>query len=323
MLLLDLIKSILFLIIILSSQAKLFALPLQGGTAKTTNSRSAITEKSGLIQIEIIKDSTWDSLDSSDERINNILTAAEAILKRDLGLSLNIKKITLAQGLSANLNIPDIYSFLLDYKRDSETDVVHLFSGNKIDSIHGAAFGVGTICQQPFRAISFSIYSNLEDDILTFLHELGHTLGAKHLISDPASIMFPGISSDIANEFDIKSINEIDSFLSSAGQCIDYKSAGEGVVTNSYTLNAFSLPLSKRKLKIKGLVKIGQNPSPGVVVQLLRKKSKKRKFKNVVKESISDSSGWVDFIVKRRGFYRLRLSEDKKQLSPVFRSLGM
>jgi hypothetical protein len=112
-----------------------------------------------------------------------------------------------------------------NYRRD----VAHLFTGKISHDEGGAAFNNGTVCNPE---ISYSYTANFRfDKWMTTAHELGHNLDAHHpdhLIPVPpncaGTIMQGNTHPNNAVGFCPFSINEITTFVSTNGSCLDLDS---------------------------------------------------------------------------------------------------
>ena len=224
----------------------------------------------------------------SNAEIAATLNAAEAIYERQLGVRFAIVKqhvypdqttspyvsTNASQLLSSFAKNPDNSINLgvssLTFLQD--VDVRYLFTGKDLDgNTIGIAY-VGALCWSSKDAYGLVQDFGRDMNIITFLHELGHTFGANHDITDPLSIMYPTLGAK--SYFSSASLAEINRHMGYFGQCISEELLSPNLANAALKLKS-SRSKDGKRLVIKGtLTAITGTRIAGVPVQLTLNENK-------------------------------------------------
>lgn len=176
---------------------------------------------------------------NTNNHIATLISAANAIYKRDLGVYLIVGDQRVYSShvgnpyvsTDANVLLPQFKDLTIAENRQNTATAFHLFSGKDFDgSILGVAW-VGTICRIQDYVFGVSQRFHPTSDLALFAHELGHNFGANHSDSGimKAYLEVPG-----ATNFSSASVKSIWSHLE--GQtCLDNLPTPTPVATQSPT----------------------------------------------------------------------------------------
>ena len=170
----------------------------------------------------------------ANNEILSILNMVEGVFEGELNLSIRVvfqhtwttpdsyNSISRDLLLSSFQNYWNVNFPQAQYPRSS----AHLFSGNYPG--YGNSY-IGYICLNPSQAYGFNGWINhLGANALLTAHEIGHTLGGRHVdgnLSCPTStIMFSSLTTETPMTFCGYSRNEIGSFISTNGSCLKQQS---------------------------------------------------------------------------------------------------
>ena len=211
---------------------------------------SKITTQARVITLSTDADPEWYAAygDASNAEIAAIVNATEAIFERQLGVRFALVRQHVYIGSSPYVST-DSSALLASFAKnpenpanlgfspltfDQDVDVKHLFTGKDLDgNVIGLAY-VGAICWSPKNAYGLSQNTTRDLNITTFLHEVGHTLGASHDTSDAGSIMFPNLG--IKRYFSPISLGQINRMLAANGACVSQELVGANLANATLTL---------------------------------------------------------------------------------------
>lgn len=244
---------------------------------------SKLTTQARVVTLSTDADPEWYAAygDASNAEIAAIVNAAEAIFERQLGVRFALVRQHVYIGTSPYVST-DASILLASFARnpenpanlgfspltfDQDVDVKHLFTGKDLNgNVIGLAY-VGAICWSPKNAYGLSQNITRDLNITTFLHEVGHTLGASHDTSDAGGIMFPNLG--IKRYFSPVSLAQINRMLAVNGACVSQELVGANLANATLTLTR-KFGRDRRVLVLTGtLVSNLSVPLPGELVQLM------------------------------------------------------
>jgi hypothetical protein len=186
--------------------------------------------------------------DASNAEIAATVNAAEAIFDTQLGVRFALVRQHVYVGASPYASTdPSVLlaSFAKNPENpanlgfspetfDQDVDVKHLFTGKELNgNVIGLSY-VGAICWSPKNAYGLSQNINRDMNITTFLHEVGHTLGASHDTTDVGSIMYPNLG--IKRYFSALSVEQMNRALAINGKCVSEEMLGANLANATITL---------------------------------------------------------------------------------------
>ncbi len=184
-----------------------------------------IMESNGIkeLRVGVIADYEYFAIHGagSPSKIQSLYNQIDGIYKEELGIALNLTKITVFNGAAdPYTDTTDSYALLVEagnYFSGSvdfnNNGLNQLISGKNFDgSTVGLAY-VGTVCYSSKR-YRVSLVQNYESfasaQLIVSAHEMGHNLGATHdSASDGIHIMWPSASSSIVLSFSERSKGQI------------------------------------------------------------------------------------------------------------------
>ncbi len=188
---------------------------------------------------------------NSNAEIAAILNAAEAVYERELGIRFAlVKNHTYVDGsspyVSSNASVL-LRSFqtnsansknlgIRDETFHQDVDVKYLFSGKNLDGTTVGLAYIGAACWSPKQAYGLVQDVRRDYNITTFMHELGHTLGASHDTTERSGIMYPSLG--LKNRFSEISKQQIYRHIAAFGKCIDEKQIAPNLHNATISLRA-------------------------------------------------------------------------------------
>ncbi len=250
------------------------------------------------------------------------LETVNTLYERDLDLTLRLAGQTIYSDVASDpfgdgsLN----YNQLLDRYRvfaATETeiggDVLQLLTARRgFKQAIGLTY-LGTACGFPALRMGYTEYAyGLATFITTLAHEMGHSLNASHDTNDLSSIMAPTAETikDENRHFSNFSKNEVSSFISSSGTCLD-DSDGDPLTAPS----DFSYPIKDEDSdRIRVLIRRRLSGRQGVVYGNVRSTTNGVLANRIVElrsgsngkllsTALTNSRGAYQFRVKPRGSY--------------------
>jgi hypothetical protein len=272
------------------------------------------TTKARIITLATDADHEWYKKygASSNAEIAALLNAAEAIFERDLGIRFALVRQHVYTGESPYVS-SDSTELLTSFARnpanpanlgfspltyDEDVDGKYLFTGKDlIGNVVGLSY-VGAICWSSKNAYGLIQDTTPELNITTFMHELGHTLGASHDATDAVGIMYPNLS--IKRRFSAISTEQINRSLAINGKCVAEELVGANLANATLTLRQ-RLAKDRRSLLLTGtLVSNLSQPLPGEMVKLTLNKK--------IVFATTDAKGAFSYRVKLSGLKVKRLT---------------
>lgn len=234
---------------------------VKGNSSASAPSKALAVERVRVVTISTDADFEWYQKYgiNSNAEISAILNAAEAVYERELGIRFALVKThtyvdSRSPYTSSNPSVL-LRSFAMnpDNARNlglrpetfhQDVDVKYLFSGKNLDGTTVGLAYIGAACWSPKQA--YGLVQNVRRDynITTFMHELGHTLGAGHDDSERSGIMYPSLG--IKSQFSELSKYQIDRHLASFGKCIEEK-----VIAPNLHNAKLSLRVKNKTLRVK------------------------------------------------------------------------
>jgi hypothetical protein len=173
---------------------------------------------------------------NSNAEISAILNAAEAVYELELGIRFALVKMHTYVDSSSPYSSTNASTLLRSFATNpdnarnlalrpesfhQDVDVKYLFSGKNLDGTTVGLAYIGAACWSPKQA--YGLVQNVRRDynVTTFMHELGHTLGAGHDDSDRSGIMYPSLG--VKTSFSELSKHQISRHLAGFGKCIEEK----------------------------------------------------------------------------------------------------
>lgn len=186
--------------------------------------------------------------DASNAEIAATINAAEAIFDKQLGLRFALVRQHVYAGNSPYAS-NNASALLASFARnpenpanlgfspitfDEDVDVKHLFTGKDLNgNVIGLSY-VGAVCWSPSSAYGLTQNISREMNITTFLHEVGHTLGATHDTADVGGIMYPNLG--IKRYFSPLSVEQMNRALMINGKCVSEEIVGANLANARLTL---------------------------------------------------------------------------------------
>lgn len=218
--------------------------------------------------------------ESSNAEIAAIVNAAEAIYERQLGIrfalvrqhvytdsspytSTDASKL-LASFLKNPENAANLSFSPLTFHQD--VDLKHLFTGKDLDGKTIGLSYLGAICWAAESAYGLTQNLNRVLNVSTFAHEIGHSLGAQHDLSDPRGLMFPSLSGQ--GYLSPTSVSQINRFLSFMGKCVSEEVLRPNLSNAKLTLKRRVARKSKSVRLYGTLTSASQKPMAGEVIKL-------------------------------------------------------
>lgn len=242
--------------------------------------------------------------DASNAEIAAVVNAAEAIFERQLGIRFALVRQHVYVGTSPYTS-NDASTLLASFAKnpenpanlgyspltfDQDVDIKHLFTGKDlIGNVIGLSY-VGAVCWSPKNAYGLTQNIARELNITTFMHEVGHTLGAGHDTSDVGGIMYPNLG--IKRYFSPLSIDQMNRMLALNGKCISEEMVGANLANATLTLRQRQARDRRSVLLTGKLISNLSMPLPGEMVKLTLNKK--------VVFAVTDTKGSFS--------YRLKLS---------------
>ena len=188
---------------------------------------------------------------NSNAEIASILNAAEAVYERELGIRFALVKnhtyvddsspytSTHASLLLRSFATNPANAKNLGLRTETfhyDVDVKYLFTGKNLDGTTVGLAYIGAACWSPKQA--YGLVQNVRRDynITTFMHELGHTLGASHDTSERSGIMYPTLG--LKNRFSEASKQQIYRHITAFGKCIEEKRIAPNLHNATLSLRA-------------------------------------------------------------------------------------
>ncbi len=189
-----------------------------------------IMESNGIkeLRVGVIADYEYFAIHGADSssKIQSLYNQIDGIYREELGIALNLTKITVFNDIAdPYTDTTDSYALLVEagnYFSDSadfnNNGLNQMISGKNFDgSTVGLAY-VGTVCYSSKR-YRVSLVQNYESfasaQLIVSAHEMGHNLGATHdSASDGTRIMWPTATSSIELNFSERSKGQITPNLS-------------------------------------------------------------------------------------------------------------
>ena len=222
-------------------------------TAGAKNIGALSAETARVVTISTDADKEWFQKygANSNAEIAAILNAAEAVYERELGLRFAlVKNHTYVDGsspyVSSNASVL-LRSFqantansknlgIRDETFHQDVDVKYLFSGRNLDGTTVGLAYIGAACWSPKQAYGLVQDVRRDYNITTFMHELGHTLGASHDTTERSGIMYPSLG--LKNRFSEISKQQIYRHIAAFGKCIDEKQIAPNLHNATISLRA-------------------------------------------------------------------------------------
>lgn len=219
-------------------------------TQSVTTPPTKLTTQARVITISTDADPEWYAIygDASNAEIAATINAAEAIFERQLGIRFSLVRQHVYVSTSPYIS-PDASVLLASFKANPENpanlgfspatfdwdvDVKHLFTGKDLaGNVIGLSY-VGAICWSSKNAYGLTQNLSRELNITTFMHEVGHTLGAAHDTTDADSIMYPTLG--IKRYFSPQSVQQINGMLAVNGKCIAEQLVGANLANATISL---------------------------------------------------------------------------------------
>lgn len=241
---------------------------------------------------------------SSNAEIAATVNAAEAIYERQLGIRFALVRqhvytdsspyisTDASKLLSSFLKNPENAGNLsfspLTFDRD--VDLKHLFTGKDLDGRTIGLSYLGAVCWAAESAYGLTQDLNRVLNVATFAHEIGHSLGAQHDLSDSRGLMFPALMGQ--QYFSRTSVDQINRFLAFTGKCVSEEVLRPNLSNARLTLNRRHLR-SRKTLRLYGtLLSASQKPMAGEVIKLT--------INSAVKRVVTNGRGSYAYTLKLR-----------------------
>jgi hypothetical protein len=220
-----------------------------------------------VVTISTDADPEWYGVygEAGNAEIAAIVNAAEAIFERQLGVRfVLVKQHQYMDAATSPYVSTDPSKLLLSFAKNPENprnlgiststfnddvDVRYLFSGKDLNGNTIGLSYVGALCWSSKDAYGLVQNTRPAINITTFLHELGHTFGARHDEADPLSIMYPTLG--VKSYFSPASIAEMSGHMGYFGKCISEQLLSPNLSNAVLTLKS-SRSKDRRKILIKG-----------------------------------------------------------------------
>lgn len=263
-----------------------------------------------LITLSTDADPEWYAKygDASNAEIAAIVNAAEVVYQEQLGIRFAIVRQHVYADGSPYVDL-DASALLASFKKNPENpanlgfnlltfnddvDAKYLFTGKELNGTTVGLSYIGAMCWSSKDAYGLVQDVYREINVSAFLHEMGHTLGAQHDVSDATGIMYPQLGLD-RRHFSPTSLDQINRHLSFFGKCVDEQLMKPSVANARITMKR-AVSKNGKNLLIKGNVvsALGTPLANQLVSLTLNKKT--------VVEIITDEQGAFSYSIKKGRF---------------------
>lgn len=280
--------------------------------ARTSDSTTTLFTKRQLETFRLITISTdadpeWYAKygDRSNAEVAAIINTAEVVYQDQLGLRFAIVRQHVYTDTSPYTDL-DPSALLTSFKKNPENpanlgfnpltfnddvDAKYLFTGK---DLLGGTVGlsyVGAMCWSPKDAYGLIQDVSRDINISAFLHEMGHTLGAQHELTDPTGVMYPDLGVD-RRHFASASIEQINRHFSFFGKCVSEELLKPSVMSSKLVLKR-SFSKDKKLVILKGsAVSAAGIPLSDQVIEITLNKKK-------VVQVTTDQQGLFRYSIKK------------------------